>query len=228
MSREQADFAAAFFAGAPSSLLFGLSLKTYPKNHVLISTDDGCAHVYLLLSGRLQAIEEYVPGEPYRFTELLPLEIVGDFELFTRCAGRMITLTTLERSEFLVIPAADYLAWIQNDANALFIRMQMLIRQMVSQTKFERQNLFLDNRSRLTHLLCTEYGHRKSGSEICLIEYTRQELSTRIGCSVRTVNRLIKALSDEGYIRLRRGKIRFGQEQYLRMKAALERSKSRM
>ena len=47
-------------------------LKTYPKNHVLISANDACAHVYILLKGRLQAIEERTDGERYRSRSCRP------------------------------------------------------------------------------------------------------------------------------------------------------------
>ena len=212
LTTEQSTFLQALFAKSPESLSSCIMLKTYPKNHTLMSTDDPCANVYILLKGRLQAIEERVANEPYNFTELSAIEIVGDFELFTRLSNRDITLTTLEKTLCLVIPATDYLSWIRDDANALFIRTQMLIRQLVAQTQFERQNFFLDNKTRLLHFL---YGECNKQHETPFqIKSTRQEISNKLGCSVRTIHRTILALRKEGLLNLQHGKIQITSAQY--------------
>lgn len=214
LTSDQNTFLQTFFCQSPESLGSCMMLKIYPKNHTLISTDDACAHVYIMLKGRLQAIEERVANEPYSFTELSAIEIVGDFELFTKLSNRVITLTTLERTLCLVIPATDYLAWIRNDANALFIRTQMLIRQLVAQTQFERQNFFLDNKTRLLHFLYGECNKQPEASFPFQIKNTRQEISSKLGCSVRTINRTIRALQDEGLLNLRHGKLLISNAQH--------------
>ena len=214
LNAQQLDFCNAFFSKSPESLISSLMLKTYKKNHILISSDDSCSYVYILLKGRLQAIEEHVTNEPYRFTELSAIEIVGDFELFTKTSSRIVTLMTLESSLCLAIPASTYLDWIRHDANALFIRTQMLILQLVSQTKFDRQNFFLDNRMRLLHFLYNECSQQNSADFPIRISYTRPEISNKLGCSIRTINRLVMALSDEKIIDINHGKIQVNLKQY--------------
>ncbi len=206
LTEPQCAFLDAFFAGCDEHFFSGVSLRTLPANRTLIGTDDAaCAYVYILLKGRLQAIEERVGDEPYRFAELSAFEIVGDFELFTKADSRIITLTTLTSSLVLSIPAADYITWIRQDANALFIRTQILIRQLVAQTQFERQNFFLDNRTRLLYFLL---GECNAATEFPFrIHFTRQEISSKLGCSIRTTNRVIASLQNDGLFTLKHGKI---------------------
>jgi len=214
LNTEQLSFLQSFFAKCPDSFSSNIMLMTYPKNHILINTDDECAYVYILLEGRLQAIEERVINAPYSFTEISAIDIVGDFELFTKLSTRIITLTTLEKSLCLVIPASDYLAFIQNDAKALFIRTQMLIKELIAQTKFDRQNLFLDNRTRFLHFLYGECNRKSQDSFPILIKYTRQEIASKLGCSIRTINRIIQGLNAEGLLELKHGKIYIDISQY--------------
>lgn len=214
LSREQLSFLQAFFAKSPDSLLSCMMLKSYPENHTLISTDDSCSHVYILLKGRLQAIEERIADGPYNFTELSAIEIVGDFELFTRLSNRMITLTTLEPSLCLILPSTDYLDWIRSDANALFMRIQMIIHQMTSQAQFERQNLFLDNKTRFLHYLYGECLKQPESAFPLQIRHTRQEISGNLGCSVRTINRIVLGLQNGGILSLEHGKIKITARQY--------------
>lgn len=213
LSADQLSFLESFLARVPESLGNSIILQTYPENYTLMSTDDSCTYVYILLQGRLQAIEEHVANEPYSFTEISAIEIVGDFELFTQKPGRSVTLTTLEKSLCLIIPAPDYLAWIRQDAGALFIRTQMLIRQLVAQTQFERQNFFLDNKSRLLHFLYGECNKLATPDFPLVIKYTRAEISSKLGCSVRTVNRTVQALEQRSLLTMRRGKIMITLEQ---------------
>ena len=99
LTEPQRAFLDAFFAGCDEHFFSGVTLRTLPANRTLIGTDDtACSYVYILLKGRLQAIEERVGDEPYRFAELSAVEIVGDFELFTKADSRIVTLTTLTAS----------------------------------------------------------------------------------------------------------------------------------
>lgn len=214
LSEEQLTFLQQFFAKSPEQLSSCVMLRSYPQNHTLINTDDSCTCVYILLKGRLQAVEERVATEPYRFTEIQAVNIVGDFELFTSLPGRVITLTTLERSLCLIIPAADYLNWIKNDANALFIRTQMVISQLTAQTQFERQNRFLDNRTRMLRFLCGECHRQAEPAFPLLIRSTRQDIACKLGCSVRTVNRTVTSLQEEGILSLEHGKIKLTDNQF--------------
>ena len=61
----------------------------------------------------------------------------------------------------LTIPAAFYMEWIQNDAEALYSRTKVNMRRLITQTTDARRYLFLEAKERLvsvsyTHLLVRE------------------------------------------------------------------------
>lgn len=220
LTKSQLSFLENFFSTANQTFFRQLILKTYPANHLLIDTADPCTYVYILLSGRLQAIEEQFVTEPYYFTELSAIEIVGDFELFTSSANRAITLTTMEESLVLIIPSALYLSWIRHDSHALFIRMQMLIRQFMSQSQSERYNLFQDTKSRLIYFLSQECQKQKLNFPI-KIHYTRPVIASKLGCSVRTINRTIHSLEKQKILTLIHGKIYISAQQLEKLQELL-------
>ncbi|MBT9775066.1 cyclic nucleotide-binding domain-containing protein [Clostridium sp. MCC353] len=218
----QLDFLHRFFRNCPDSFAANFIYKKFPKNHRLISAGDSCSHVYLLLDGRLQAVEEYVTDDPYSFMEIPAMDIVGDYELFQQVSHRVITLTTLEASSFLIIPSNAYFSWIQNDANALFIRTQKLISQISTQNQIERQNFFLDNKTRLIYFLFTECSRLNGQAPPYSIAYTRPQIAQKLGCSVRTINRSLLSLKKEGAAAISRGKIQIQRDQYLWMQEYLQ------
>lgn len=223
LTEEQLNFLHKFFRNCPDSFSSNLIYKKFPKNFTLINAGDSCSHVYLLLDGRLQAIEEYVTDDPYRFMEIPAIDIVGDYELFQQISHRMITLTAIENSSFIIIPSNAYFSWIQNDANALFIRTQKLISQISRQNQFERQNFFLDNKTRLLYFLFTECSRQSRQTAHCSITYTRLQIAQKLGCSVRTINRSILSLKEEGTVTLSHGKIQISPDQYLMIRQYLKR-----
>lgn len=221
LTSEQLHFFRTFFSACPDSFAQKLMFFHYEKEHQLIHTSDSCSHVYILLKGRLQAIEERVADEPYHFTDISAIDIVGDYELFTETTSRLITLATTERSLCCVIPAADYLAWIRTDANALFIRIQMLMRQMSDQTQAERRKFLSDARTRLLRFLLDECKRQVNNDSPppYTIRYTRPQIASRLGCSTRTVNRSILQLSQEGLITISHGKLQLSAQQLLNIQS---------
>ncbi|MBS6642501.1 MAG: Crp/Fnr family transcriptional regulator [Clostridiaceae bacterium] len=224
LNEEQLDFLHRFFRNCPDSFAANLIYKKFRKNQVLINAGDSCSHVYILLEGRLQAIEEYVTDDPYSFMEIPAIDIVGDYELFQQVSHRVITLTTLEASSFLLIPSNAYFSWIQNDANALFIRTQKLISQITVQNQFERQNFFLDNKTRLIYFLFTECSRLNGQEPPYYITYTRPQIAQKLGCSVRTINRAVLSLKKQGLAAISHGKIQIQKDQYLWMQEYLQRN----
>lgn len=218
LDTEAAGFLKSFLATFPENLAKNIMLKSYPANYTLISTDDTCPFVYILLKGRLQAIEEHSVNEPYNYTELSSIDIVGDFELFIGSNARAVTLITLEKSLCLIIPSAEYLSWIQKDSSALFIRSQMLIRQLMTKTRFDRQNLFLDNRTRLLYYLYSECSKSFAQGFPLKITDTRPDIADKLGCSLRTVNRTISSLHEARLLTLKHGKIVISDEQFKKIK----------
>ncbi len=89
---KQKSFLENFFKFAPPYIQTVLMLRSYKKDSRLVAAGDSCAHVYILLKGRLEAVEEHVANIPYHFTEIRALDIVGDYEFFTEKQPRLVTL----------------------------------------------------------------------------------------------------------------------------------------
>ena len=216
---KQKNFLENFFKFSPSYIQPVLMLRSYKKGSRLVAAGDSSAHVYILLKGRLEAVEEHVSDAPYHFTEIKALDIVGDYEFFTGKLMRLVTVTTLEDSLCLVIPAAEYMTWLRSDSHALFLRSRMIISQLLAQAQFQRQNLFSDNHTRMLYFLKEQItqavnDNTNTGSIYPIrISFTRPEIAAHLGCSVRTVNRTVQELEAENRISLRKGKIYINEQQ---------------
>ncbi|MFQ7878315.1 Crp/Fnr family transcriptional regulator [Enterocloster sp.] len=93
-----------FFSTCPPLIRNYLTLQTIPAGQLLIQAGAPCGTVYILVSGRLQAIEEKAGEIPYSFFDLSPFDIVGDYELFSEDAESYVTVRAWEPSACLTIP----------------------------------------------------------------------------------------------------------------------------
>lgn len=199
------DFWKRFLSRMPEELMPYLYVRNSGCGEVLISSAKKSGTVYFLMRGRLFAMEERVQSLPYVFTELMPVDIVGDYELFSDMEDSYATIMAARDCELIAMPADLYLGWISQDAGALFYRVGLLMNQLGGQAAASRQYFFLDYTGRLVSLLLQYAIPDAKG--IALLRMTRESLAARIGCSLRTCHRVVNGLKERGMVSLVHGKI---------------------
>lgn len=207
------------FHFCPHEILQRISIQRYPKHVHLIDTSEDNEYVFLLLEGKLQAIEERVVNIPYQFLEVKPIDIVGDYEVFSQTQGHYITLKTIEPSLCLKLSAPLYQQWMRHDANALFLRTKMIIEVLSVQTQQQRQFLFMDTTQRLSVFLIEKMQEHTTS---LLLKDTREQIASHIGCSVRQLNRILHQLVQQEHIQLVHGKLFIPSSQYIYFKEKAE------
>lgn len=206
LPKDKFAFLSSFLAYCTKDILNQMQLCDFESNHILMYTGDSSEYVYILLTGGVDAVDEGVPNIPYTFTELDPVDVVGDYELFSNAVGRYVTLRTIRPTMCIRIPSSVYLAWLKQDNNALFIRMQLLLRVLSLETQFYRQYLFLDNETRFA-LFLLEECQKRAVHFPHTVNADREHIVSKIGCSTRTLNRTISNLEKLGLIYRKNGKI---------------------
>ncbi len=225
-SQEQKAFYSQFFSRIPGELLPYLSVKRFAYGETMIHSADRSRSVYFLMKGRVYAVEDRVQSLPYVFTELTPVEIIGDYELFSQVEGSYATIVAAGSCECISMPSDLYLRWISKDAEALFYRTSLLMNQLGGQTAAGRQYFFLDYESRCMSLLLQYGTPERDGFHT--LKINRESLAARMGCSLRTCHRVVGELKRKGLISVVRGKIVMDGGQRERMRSCLEEELSRL
>ncbi|MBM4761178.1 Crp/Fnr family transcriptional regulator [Bacillus sp. B15-48] len=178
-----------------------------------ISANSVCNEIWILIEGRIRAIEEQISGDVYVFTEFQAPQLFGEVEGLSGLSSYKATLVTSTDCQFIVLPMENYLNWIRNDSEALFLRTRTTMKFILEQTKKERTYLFLDGIDRLM-LFLTKYYRKHAKNKSCIIQMNRQQIADETGLSTKTVNRSIKKLSDEGILTKQGGKIVISDQHY--------------
>lgn len=210
------------FQDAPADLFEDVILKQYPKDTIFIREQKEVDQIYLLIKGEVQALEHRFFGNRYTYMRFQAVKWFGSMEVLLGLDEYKTTLATISSCTFLIMHRKDYRRWIEKDTNALLMETKSMGRYLLEQGRKERLLLFLHGRERLFLLFTAEYKALNKAGGQCTIHRTHQEISDDSGLSIRTINRTLKAMNEDGYITYYRGEIKISLEQYQKMQEYLE------
>jgi CRP/FNR family transcriptional regulator, cyclic AMP receptor protein len=180
---------------------------TLSAGESFIREGESCGQVYLLLSGRVSVIISQPRLSRYTVTEFKPYEFFGEYELLAGINSYLAEVKASTPCRLLAFPSEYYLQWVKNDPDFLFLRVRKIIRSLLDQTFNERTRHFLDAYGRVIQVLLRAYDMRSGTCKNVKLDMTRAEIAERTGCSVRTVNRVIRELAQKKFLTLIHGKI---------------------
>lgn len=214
---EKKEYMNSLFQEAPLWLMDCMSIQKYEKDEVLIRENDSVDKVFILIEGVVKAVDHRIFGIEYDYMRFTSIQIFGSMEILLDISSYKTTLNTVTPCTFLVMKAERFKEWIEKDINAMQIETKAMGSYLLEQGRRERTFLFLNGIDRLFLVFIRSYEHQRYEHKKCILSYTRQELSDCSGISIKTINRSIKKMEEEGFINRRGNKILISQEQYEQM-----------
>ncbi|MDL2213968.1 Crp/Fnr family transcriptional regulator [Clostridia bacterium OttesenSCG-928-O13] len=179
-------------------------------------------HVYLILSGNVLLQVEFLNGNYYSYAQLGPSRFIGDLEVLSRQMEYVGTLIASEDTTCLRFPVSDFKNALDEDAAF----MRHVVEQMsvaLYETSYQRgQNRYQTSLQRLCRLLLREQSMARATQGPVRISVTRAQMASELGVNVKTINRGVSALLEEGLIGLSRGKITLTEKQVEKLKQHVE------
>ena len=173
------------------------------------------------MEGSIRAVDYRVKGFAFDFMRLDGVNIFGSMECFFKISDYMTTLATTTPCTFLIISRKNYEKWIWDDKNALQMDIASMGAYLLEQTRVNRLFLFLQGTDRIIYMFAKSYEKSKSCGDYNL-DMSRQELAERSGFSIKTVNRSVKKMEEDGFISRKGHKIIISKKQYQMMKEYLD------
>lgn len=210
-----------YLKNAPDWLLDSFHIVNISANTVFIEEGEPAEGIYILLKGKVSAMEERVLEITYKHYEFSPIEVFGAMELIGEMDEYMTTLLTIDNCIFMKTSRTRYEQWLMEDPGAFRMQSARIERYLLAQVRKERLNVLLGGMERVTMLLCHRYEILAENSTACVC-ISRKDVFERTGLSERTVTRLLKGLEAKNYISRKGWDIRVSFEQYQKLKEMLE------
>lgn len=216
LPKEQSETLNKLLSNAPRWVLESTQIITKKKNTIFVEENTPADTVYILVDGTVRAIDYRIRGVVYDYMWFHALKVFGSMEIFFEIPLYMTTLKTVTECTFLTMSRANFDKWIWDDKNALRMEVARIGDYLLEESRNERVILFLQGADRIIYLLTKSYEAENPKDEY-IVNISRQELAERSGFSLKTVNRSVQKLQQDGFIGRNGRRIVINREQYDQM-----------
>lgn len=176
------------------------------RGEALLNSGDVLCYVYFVRRGCVMIYSISEDGRENKVVMVPEGGVVGEMEAIAEVEGTVYTARAFEACELLRVPKEAFLKWVRSDFQACWGLTRVLAEKLYAVSLQSSQYTGSDAMERFVAQLLQIGAGR--------INYTRQELAEACSVSLRTVNRCVKRLLEEGAITLCRGKIEISPEQH--------------
>ena len=198
---------------SPGEVLSEAELKTigqraltraFPKNAIVVTEGDRTDSLYIVVSGRVKVYVSDDKGKEIVLNEAGPGEYFG--ELMLDEGPRSASVMTLEPTRFLVVPKEDFKEFVAKSPEFALHLIRKLIRRVRALTSDVKSLALMDVYGRVARMLL-DLAAERDGTLVIENRPTQQEMANRVGASREMVNKILKDLTEGGYIAVERERI---------------------
>ena len=221
ISSEQRELLGKYLKDAPQELMDSFRVIELPPNATFIEEGTKAESIYILLKGKVKAVDYRVFETVYNHFEFYPIEVFGAMEIIGGFDCYATTLVTAEESVLLKTSRSLYENFLKDNFEVFKMQVAVIEKYLLRQARKERLNVLLSGNDRIA-LLLTQMYIRSVGDTKGELLVARKELVDVTGLSERTVTRILKSFESRELISRRGWNILISYEQYQNLKKVLE------
>ncbi|MEA4915247.1 MAG: Crp/Fnr family transcriptional regulator [Christensenella sp.] len=191
---------------------------------VMLAEGTATKCVYILLTGTLKLSWELPGRDKYIFTIKDPLIFMGDLAIMAQLPEYTTTVTAATVCEAIFLTRGQFWHWMDEDP-LLFRQLasenlNKLLQQSVVRRTAEEKSSYI---RMLTYFRWYYLMYHDTNTNCAIVKRTRDQMAEDISLiSVRTINRILDKLQDDGLISIVKGKININEAQYRAILRELE------
>jgi len=175
------------------------SVKSYPKNTVIVQEGDRSDSLYVILSGRVKVYLADEDGKELLLNTQGPGEYFG--EIILDEGVRSASVMTLEPCKFSVVTRDQFNTFLAQNPDGALLLIRSLIHRIRELTKTVGNLGLLDVYGRVAKLLL-DLATEQDGKLVIAEPLTQQDMASRVGCSREMISRILKDLRAGGYVKM--------------------------
>jgi CRP-like cAMP-binding protein len=175
----------------------------------LFHKGDAGTQVYAVVHGALKIVTTSEEGDDLVFNLLGPGAVIGEVAVLCN-AERSASVVALSACELLVIERRDLFAFLRSHPDASLALMAVLAQRVRSLSELLEDTLFLNLPVRLAKKLVAlagSHGQRTPEGVRIDLKLSQAEWGDLVGATRESINKQLRAWTDEGLIRLDGGYI---------------------
>jgi CRP/FNR family transcriptional regulator, cyclic AMP receptor protein len=172
--------------------------KNYPKNAVVLTEGEVGDSLFMIVSGKVKVFIGDEEGREIILKILGPGAFFGEMSMIDKQA-RSASVTTIEPSVFLVLTHVAFERCVEQAPRIANVVMQILAQRVREADRKIGTLALMDVYGRVASTLL-ELSVYSNGKLMVGEKLSQQDLANMVGASREMVNRILKDLSDRGFI----------------------------
>ena len=190
--------------------LFAVShARTLAAGAELFHKGDRGMQIFVILRGRLKVVTTSAAGDDIVFGIMDPGEVFGELALLADTGGvRTATVVAMDDCELLVLDRREFVPFLRAHPDAAIKLLETLAERLRRISEFVEDTMFLNLPSRLAKkllALADAYGKESPEGLWIDLEVSQEELGDFVGTTRESINKQMRAWTDQGTIRVDHG-----------------------
>ncbi|KNF07561.1 cAMP-binding protein [Gottschalkia purinilytica] len=197
-------------------------VKTVPAKSIIQKKDDDLDFFSIICKGEVRIINEFENGNIYVIEKNKAIDFIGEVTALSDKKKTSVTTEAVTTCTIIQLPITDFFKWIELDNNFLLIISKRVANKLYNSSYVRGVELFYSASHLIIDFLINYVDQNTNKKDQIIVALTRQEISEKLGVTIRTVNRAIKKLKDENLISINKGKIYINNNQYEQLAKAMD------
>ncbi|WP_270252036.1 Crp/Fnr family transcriptional regulator, partial [Clostridium perfringens] len=189
-----------FINNCPKEIKKELKNRSFKYGEKLLVQNENCDFVYILLKGKIKTYHCDFTGAIYLEDIDSEATIFGELEALIN-KEVVTTVEALSQCETLEISKESFIKWIELDNKFSLFISKLIAERNYECCKRERVNAFYNLRYRVMYIILNTLHKNNLG-------ITKDLLVEGVGSNIRSINRIINQLIEEGILDYNSGKIK--------------------
>ncbi|MDK0538524.1 Crp/Fnr family transcriptional regulator [Clostridium perfringens] len=189
-----------FINNCPKEIKKELKNRSFKYGEKLLVQNENCDFVYILLKGKIKTYHCDFTGAIYLEDIDSEATIFGELEALIN-KEVVTTVEALSQCETLEISKESFIKWIELDNKFSLFISKLIAERNYECCKRERVNAFHNLRYRVMYIILNTLHKNNLG-------ITKDLLVEGVGSNIRSINRIINQLIEEGILDYNSGKIK--------------------
>lgn len=182
----------------------GATIRSFPKNAIVVNEGDETDSLYVVLSGRLRVYVSDGEGRELQLNMIGPGEYFG--EVAPDGGPRSASVMAVDEARCAVVKRGELLALVQREPQFALHMVRKLASRVRDLTDNMRSLALMDVYGRVARLLL-ELAVERDGRRIIEEALTHREIASRVGASREMISRIFSDLTAGGYIGKENGRL---------------------
>src|SRR5699024_1832646 len=204
-----------YLRNMPEKLWTRYTIRVYPPGTIIHQKDFRLESFGIIAKGEHRVINEFQNGNVYMIEKNEPIDFVGEVTILAGMERTSVTIETLTETTVIYFRRKDFEDWIAQDIHFLRLVAGKVALKLYRSSYNRGARLFYPPQFiLLDYVLRYAAAQGLEEKKQITVKKPRQDLSEECGVTVKTLNRTIKRLEEDGLVTMSHGKMTISLEQY--------------